>query len=54
MPREAWRRIFHDMDAEIDKLVRAGADRETAYGKVAGHALAKQAEAAQQAAREGR
>lgn len=51
LPREAWRPIFHAMDAEIDRLVARGVDREQACAKLAGYALAKQADAAQQESR---
>lgn len=52
LPREAWREIFKSMDAEIERLVARGVDREEACAKIAGYALARQSQAAQQTQRE--
>lgn len=53
LPREAWRTIFRDMDATIERVLAHGLTAESAWAKIASYALAKQAEAAAEQARKG-
>lgn len=53
LPREAWRTIFREMDATIERVLAAGLTAESAWAKIASYALARQSEAAVEQARKG-